>query len=71
MKDSWCAPVRAKSGVIVAGGAARNVRIAEGGGMDVILDKVAKIAARQVLDDVNTAVRNKRAQPKLRLVRAA
>jgi hypothetical protein len=71
MSDSWCAPVRAKSGVIVSGGAARNVRIAEGGGLDTILTKVARSAAEQMLDEVNAAVRSKRPRPRLRLVRAA
>lgn len=36
MKDSWCKPVLAKTGSVVSGGAARNVRIAAAGGMDEI-----------------------------------
>lgn len=71
MRDNWCAPIRAKSGAVVSGGAARNVRIARGGGMDAILDEVAKNAAREMLDRVNAAVQNNRPRPNLRLVRPA
>lgn len=42
MKDSWCKPIRSKSGVVVSGGAARNVRISAMGGMDEIVMQVAK-----------------------------
>lgn len=45
MKDSWCKQVIAKSGSMVSGGAARNVRIAASGGMDKIVETVATRAA--------------------------
>jgi hypothetical protein len=40
--DSWCDPVRSRKGNVVSGGAARNIRIAGMGGMDEIVDLVAK-----------------------------
>lgn len=64
--DSWCRPVRAKSGVVVSGGAARNVRIAAAGGMDDIIEDVAKRAAREALERADQAVRIRR--PRLRVV---
>lgn len=69
MKDSWCRPVLAKTGSVVSGGAARNVRIAESGGMDEIVESVARSAARDALDRADAVIRNGR-RPKrdLRLV---
>ena len=49
MKDSWCTKIRAKSGVFVYGGAARNVRISNAGGMDEIIREVAEDAARMAI----------------------
>lgn len=38
----WCAPIKADSGAIVSGGAARNVRISRRGGMgNIIADACA------------------------------
>lgn len=51
MADSWCEKTKAKNGRVVYGGAARNVRIANAGGMDQILADVAAHAA-------TSAVRN-------------
>ena len=63
-KDSWCRPVLAKTGTVVSGGAARNVRIAARGGMDEIIMDVA----RDALERANAAVHNNRQSPNLRLV---
>lgn len=63
--DSWCSPVRAKTGVVVSGGAARNVRISDAGGMDKIIEDVARDAARRALERFNEMTRQR---PKLRLV---
>lgn len=71
MKDSWCTPIRAKTGAIVSGGAARNVRIAAAGGMDEIVEDVARNAAREALDRAEAAIRKTRNPTKLRIVRAA
>lgn len=68
MNDSWCRPVRAKSGAVVSGGAARNVRIAASGGMDTIVEDVASRAARDAFERAEVAIRNQRRQPRLRLV---
>jgi len=46
MRDSWCKPVKAKTGNWVSGGAARNVRIAEAGGMDEILEDAVAVGTR-------------------------
>lgn len=35
--DKWCKPLRRKGKPTISGGAARNVRIAESGGMDNII----------------------------------
>lgn len=51
--DSWCSKVRARNGAIVSGGAARNVRIAARGGMDQIIENVARRAAREALMDAD------------------
>lgn len=67
MKDSWCKPVRARTGNVVSGGAARNVRIAALGGMDEIIEDVARSAAEQALARADTAVRKRH----LRVVRSA
>jgi len=66
--DSWCSRVRAKTGTVVSGGAARNVRIAAAGGMDKIIDRVARNAAREALEHAESAVIQRPAKPKLRLV---
>lgn len=68
MTDSWCKPVLAKSGVVVSGGAARNVRIAASGGMDTIVEQVASSAARDALERAEAAIRNQRRRPRLQLV---
>ena len=52
MTDSWCKPIRSKNGFVVSGGAARNVRIATAGGMDTIVEEVAKEAAKAAHNDV-------------------
>lgn len=67
MADSWCRPVRAPSGLVVSGGAARNVRIAARGGMDTIIEKVASDAVRAALEEADEAVRIRR-RPRLRAV---
>lgn len=46
MRDSWCRPVKAKTGNWVSGGAARNVRIADAGGMDEILEDAVAVGTR-------------------------
>lgn len=67
MTDSWCKPIRSKNGFVASGGAARNVRIATAGGMDTIVEEVAKEAAKAALDRANIAVR----KANIRLVKAA
>lgn len=64
--DSWCRPIRAKSGARVSGGAARNVRIAAAGGMDEIVEEVARNAASEALARADRAIR--RVRPVLRVV---
>ena len=44
-RDTWTMPVRMANGQWVYGGAARNVRIAEKGGMDAILVEAASVGA--------------------------
>ena len=69
MSDSWCKPVLAKSGLIVSGGAARNVRIAAfERGLDEIIENAARDAARNALDQADKAVQSART-PKLRVVK--
>ncbi len=55
--DTWCRPVRTKSGLTVYGGAARNVRISASGGMDKIIMKAAIRAAEDVLQMADDAIR--------------
>lgn len=62
--DSWCKPVLAKTGNVVSGGAARNVRIAACGGMDEIVSDVV----RDTFERAEAAVRNSNRKPRLRLV---
>jgi hypothetical protein len=52
--DSWCTSIF-HNGIYVSGGAARNVRIAARGGMDVIVTRVAERAARQALEEADAA----------------
>lgn len=67
MSDSWCKPIRSKSGAVVSGGAARNVRIAAAGGMDTIVEEVASEAAKAALERANISVR----KANIRLVKGA
>jgi hypothetical protein len=67
MSDSWCQPIRDKSGTVVSGGAARNVRIAGSGGMDAIVTRVAAKAAREALEEATAGVMPVR-KPPLKLV---
>lgn len=63
MKDSWCKPVVSRHGTTVSGGAARNVRIADLGGMD----EIVALVSRQTLALADEAA-VKRSRAKLRLV---
>ncbi len=64
MNDSWCKKVRAKSGSVVSGGAARNVRIAARGGMDEIIADAIRYAFERAEGEVS----NRRKRTALRLV---
>jgi hypothetical protein len=48
IQDSWCRPLRYK-GKILSGGAARQCRMADAGGVDTALKNVALAAAQQAL----------------------
>ena len=61
--DSWCKTILSRHGNRVSGGAARNVRIADLGGMDEII----AIVARQTLELSNAAA-VKRSRAQIRLV---
>ena len=61
--DSWCKPILSRHGNRVSGGAARNVRIADLGGMDEII----AIVARPTLELSNAAA-VKRSRAQIRLV---
>lgn len=67
MTDSWCKPIFSKNGTRVSGGAARNVRIAASGGMDRIIDDVAREAAAAAIERANRAAR----RANIRMVKAA
>lgn len=67
MSDSWCKQVLSKNGTLVSGGAARNVRIAASGGMDKIVDDVAREAAVAAIERANRATR----KANIRIVKAA
>ncbi|MEQ4922236.1 hypothetical protein [Proteus hauseri] len=43
-KDKWCMPLKRKNKPTIFGGAARNVRIAESGGMDNIVSNAVQFA---------------------------
>ena len=57
MKDLWCKPILSRNGNRVSGGAARNVRISQAGGMDKIITDAAADAARLALERSEFAVR--------------
>lgn len=42
--DAWCKPLRTQSGLVLYGGAARNVRIKARGGMEQIIHDVTEHA---------------------------
>ncbi|WP_015077968.1 hypothetical protein [Vreelandella arctica] len=48
MKDRWCRPLDLPDGRTVSGGAARNVRLAEGGGVEQVL--------RDFLNDIDERI---------------
>jgi len=55
MTDSFCAPCfNPKTGKTVTGGAARNIRIANLGGMDNIIATTVSITTEQLLQKANT-----------------
>ncbi|SDY44083.1 hypothetical protein [Nitrosomonas sp. Nm33] len=56
MVDSWCESLRLPNGRKISGGAARNRRIADAGGMDCIVEEVARDAATRALARANAAV---------------
>jgi len=56
MRDTWCKPIFV-DGRMLYGGAARNVRIAAAGGMDAILDRVARRVGSEVWDEATRAAR--------------
>lgn len=60
MLDPWCAKAIARSGAIVSGGAARNVRIAECGGVGEIIESVARRAAKDAILIANQIVTENR-----------
>lgn len=69
MSDTWCKPLK-HNNKMIAGGAARNVRIAALGGMDAILQEVAFNAAFNAAKDaVNRADEILNPPKKLRLVK--
>lgn len=53
--DTWCKPMRAKNGLMVYGGAARNVRIAARGGMNNIIMEMAIRATEDAFKMANDA----------------
>lgn len=65
--DSWCNPLLTKKGVRVSGGAARQVRISELGGMDEIIDAIAKKVAKDAIADF-IKLANEASKPKLKVV---
>jgi len=57
MKDKWCGKLTLANGRTISGGAARNRRIAQVGGMEAIIFKVGQgvfEAASQVFGEMNT-----------------
>ncbi|MEZ9804371.1 MULTISPECIES: hypothetical protein [Vibrio] len=46
-KDKWCMPLKREGKSTISGGAARNVRIAESGGMDSIVANAVDFALNQ------------------------
>lgn len=56
-QDSWCRTIRSRSGHLVHGGAARNIRIAACGGMDRIVEEVASEAATSAFERASLAVK--------------
>ena len=54
-QDSWCESIIHK-GKKLSGGAARNVRISQSGGMDKILEEVARDAANQAWNRAQNAI---------------
>lgn len=64
MKDNWCEPYKFK-GRLIYGGAARNARIKQGGGMDNILLRVAHEAAQNALERANEMQQERSSKLKL------
>lgn len=67
MKDPWYAPINAKTGKRVSGGAALSVRVAAAGGMSNIVKEVAEDAAAAALKRAEIAAR----KPHIRVVKSA
>lgn len=65
--DPWCRPIMANTGNIVSGGAARNVRIANSGGMDEIIYQAGREAARRALELANQKHLRSQDKPKLQI----
>jgi hypothetical protein len=56
MRDSWCSAIFI-NGQKLSGGAARNVRIAAAGGMDEIIERAARKASREAVEEASRAAR--------------
>ncbi|MEN9450159.1 MAG: hypothetical protein RJA83_773 [Pseudomonadota bacterium] len=54
--DSWCSPLHRENQPPLYGGAARNVRVARSGGMDVIINRAGRRAAKEALEEANLFV---------------
>ena len=67
MKDNWCKPYKLEDNRTIYGGASRNARIKQGGGLQKLLQDAALEAAKMVLDRVNEMQQEKRTR--LRLVK--
>lgn len=65
-KDKWCMPLKRKGKPTISGGAARNVRIAESGGMDSIIANAVDFA----LDQANLMSRAIPDKPPLQRINA-
>lgn len=56
MRDSWCSAIFV-DGHKLSGGAARNVHIAAARGMDEIIERAARKASREALEEAFRAAR--------------
>lgn len=67
----WYSKIRAKTGKTVSGGAALNVRVANAGGMDTLLEETVAVGVRAAVNHALARIRSEEGPSVRRIVRSS